>query len=797
MSSSEAQQLSPPLPRRGVSLAPPAPNGGEPLLDAEFTEVAPRQLRDYLRIVSKHRWLAAACAGGTLLLAVLYTLQTTRLYTAVVRLQVARSAPIKLQLKDNVLNLEEGERIVNGASSFLATQVQVLRSRDLAERVLREWLLASPPDTSTLDPASAAVDAVAASLPATLRPRGLQPAGATAAPAEAPAPPPISADLLDTYAAYLDVQDERGTDLIDIELTTPDPKLSAVLAAAHAQAYLDANAETQMTRDSGAVSFLEDQLEQSKAQLNRAEEALRQFAAENPNVAVDQEHNLVGKQMQQLSSLALEAEAQRTAAETRYEFLSKSRKEPLAHFLDASPAIQKLRLALLDVEEQRAVLKLRLGPNHPQMADLRRQAAELSVQLENEIDQEIAAAKARLTAARLQEAELHRKLEDLQAHALQLRNLGAQYELLRADLENVRGLHDSLLRQKTETAVHSQLTASNVRVVERPEPPPRPSKPNVPVNLVVGLVAAVLVAGAAVFVHEALDSSVKSRDDVEGLLQLPALAIIPNFHLLRPGSTRQRLGRLLAARIGNHNGAGVLADAKGNELVVRREPWSAVAETFRSLRTAVLFANGGAPPKLLVVTSAVAAEGKTVTSLNLAASLADAGWRVVLMDGDLRDPRCHHAFGLSNRRGLSNVLAGQCDVDAVIQQPDGPGLAVVTAGPPPPNPAEVIGSARMHELLERLRGRYDFLIVDTPPVLAATDAVVLARQADGVVLVVKGQGSPRAVVRRARDQLAQAHANLLGVVVNDVDSSWDDAGFYAHYDGYPASVAPTVAERSA
>jgi succinoglycan biosynthesis transport protein ExoP len=794
MSSRDSRQVCPSLPAHAVTAAGPIANGNEPILDAEFAAVPPRQLRDYVRIVSKHRWLAVACAGGTLLLAAAYTLHATRLYSAVVRLQVGRSAPIKLQLKENVLNLEEAERIVNGASSFLATQVQVLRSRDLSERVLREWLAASGPEDS-LDPSSGAVDAIANGLPATLRLRGVEPSTAGAAAAGTRAP--VSADLLNTYTAYLDVQDVRGTDLIDIQLTTPDPKLSAVLAAAHAQAYLDANAETQLTRDSGAIGFLEDQLAQSKAQLNRAETALREFAAQYPNVAVDQEHNLVSKQMQQLSGLALDAEAQRAAAETRYEFLRKSRKEPLAYVLDGSPAIQKLRLGLLDVEEQRAILKLRLGPNHPQMSDLRRQAAELSVQLDSEIEQEVGAAKARLVAARLHEAEMHRRLEALEAQALQLRTLGAQYELLRGDLDNARGLHDSLLRQKMETAVHSQLTASNVRVVERPEPPQRPSKPNVPINLAIGLAGGVLVAGAAVFVREALDSSVKSRDEVEGLLQLPALAIIPSFPRPQNATARQRLSRLLTVRLKNGNGVDLPPEMKGHELVVRREPWSAVAETFRSLRTAILFSGGSTPPRLLVVTSAVAAEGKTITSLNLAATLADAGWRVLLLDGDLRNPTCHHAFALANRRGLSSVLAGQCDIDAVIQQPDGIGLTVMTAGPTPPNPSEVIGSAHMHDLLQRVRGRFDFVVVDTPPVLAVTDAVVLARQVDGVVLVVKGQASPRALLRRARDQLFHARANVLGVVVNDVDSQWEDAGFYANYEGYPARMAAAGAERSA
>ena len=203
-----------------------------------------------------------------------------------------------------------------------------------------------------------------------------------------------------------------------------------------------------------------------------------------------------------------------------------------------------------------------------------------------------------------------------------------------------------------------------------------------------------------------------------------------------------------------------------------------MAETFRSLRTAVLFSAAEQTPRVVLVTSAGESEGKTVTALNLATAMADSGSRVLLVDADLRFPGCHHILGVENRRGLSTYLAGDADLDGMVVDLARPRLALLPAGPVPSNPAELLGSARMVNVIARLRERYDFVIIDSPPVLPVTDAVVLSRASDGVVLVVKGQDTPRDLVRRARDQLLQANARLIGAVVNNVDPSWKDFYFY-------------------
>src|SRR5213078_2610434 len=270
--------------------------------------------------------------------------------------------------------------------------------------------------------------------------------------------------------------------------------------------------------------------------------------------------------------------------------------------------------------------------------------------------------------------------------------------------------------------------ASNVRVIERAEVPRRPSKPNVPLNLVLGALAGLVLAVGAAFACEYFDQSVKSPQEVEELLLLPTLATIPNFDQARRGTARglQAL-RLLASSNGDgaaaSNGEGTTERLDGlGELVVVQEPWSQVAEAFRSLRTAVLFTARGAPPKVVVVTSAVAAEGKTVGSLNLATALAEAGSRVLLLEADLRHPRCHRTLGVEVDRGLSNVLAGQEELESVIHALEAPPLFFVPAGSLPRNPADLVSSPRMRQALEYLRSQYDFVIIDTPPVLPVTDA---------------------------------------------------------------------------
>ena len=752
------------------------------VLDGEFREVPPRRLRDHLRVLYKHRWLAAGCFVSCVAAATLITLLTPRAYTASAQIQVARSSPIKLQLKDNVLDLDETERILNGMSSFLSTQAKALRSRDVAERAIRSFHLADNPAFAEPAKDGASLAGIAAALPAVLQPRGVDNAGAAPPAAELPDNGPVDPELLDRYMSYLSVEDVRGTDLIEVRFTAPSPVLAALLASAHVQAYLNSVKESQVMTDSTAKAFLAKQLEESRLRVERAEADLADFSAKHPEVAVNQEDQLIGKQIKLMSVQVSDAEGRRTAAQSRYEFLAKAKNDPLQHVIDESQAIPKLRMALLDLEAQEASLKQRLGPNHSQMRELRRQTTEIRLQLDNEVQQEIAAARARFKAAKMQEDDLRGRLAELEKKATVLRSLGGQYEFLKTERENARSLHESLLKQKTDTSVHSELSSSNLRVIERPEVPRYAAWPRKRMNLLFGALAGVGLAVAAAFFRESLDRSVKSNEEAEGLLQLPTLATIPNFAL----AAQAARGRFLASRLADaskrRNRVTGITRGPSPTLVVARDPWSPIAETFRILRTSLLFSSSSPPPQVMLVTSAAAGEGKTVTALNLASTLAEAGRRVLLVDIDLRHPGCHELLGVPLRPGLSNYLDGSTDLARLLRQIASPRLSFISAGPRPANPAELVGSERMRTALQALREQYDFIVLDSPPVLPVTDAVLLARAADTVLLVLKGHAAPSDRVRRARDQLALVGARLAGIVVNNVNRSWGD---YPLYDSYP------------
>ena len=755
-------------------------------VEAEFSEVRRRQARDYLRIVYKYRWLAAALFVVTLGLTVLVTLLTPRLYTAATRLQLQREGPIQLQLEDNVVNLDGTDRNVNGASSFLSTQVAALKSRDLAERVIRTHELASNETFLHPTEARSGLLSVGGRLLSFLRPRGFRGGGVVdqAADDESAGGADVPTELLDRYMRYLDVRDVRGTDLVEVRFTTPSPELSAMLAGAHTQAYMEANAEARLANDVTAKEFLGKQLEEARGRVEQAEGALKAFATDHPNVAVNQEQKLTGQQMNELTTQISAAEADRIGLQTEYETVVQ-RDDPMSHFLD-KPGIEKLYLSLLDLRAQRAALDPKLGPNHPEMIQLREQESEIARQLKGEIGQQTAGVKARLDAARAREKGLRTKLAYLEESAILLRDLGARYELLKNDVESAGNLYRTLVKQAMETAVNAQLAASNVRVIERAEIPEHPSRPNVPLNLAFGLVLALGVSVVATIVCDAFDNTVKSSADVENQLQLPMLGTVPNFALARRSSARRASlgveGSAVPAAVAA--AAAATPGPSPRAVVVLQEPTSVISEAFRALRTAVLFSTPAAPPKVILLTSATSGEGKSVTSLNLAATLAESGSRVLLIDADLRRPTCHRSLGTGNMRGLSSFLSGQATLADVIVPLDKPHLDFLPAGPTPPNPAELVGSARMRDALAGLRDEYEFVIVDSPPVVPVTDGVVLSREADAVVLVVKGHDTPLELVRRARDHLGVANAHLIGAVINNVDLGWGDLYFYSRYTGY-------------
>ena len=353
-----------------------------------------------------------------------------------------------------------------------------------------------------------------------------------------------------------------------------------------------------------------------------------------------------------------------------------------------------------------------------------------------------------------------------------------EYNIIKREAEANKTLYDGLVTKLKEVGISAALQSSNVRVVDPAMIPTSPSRPakarNIALAFLVGLVGGIGLA----LMREYLDNTVKTPDDIETLARLPSLAVVPQFGEANGNGTRKRL--LPGISSNGHD--------KRIELVAQHLPKSQMSEAFRALRTSLLLSQPGRPPQVILVTSALPREGKTTAAANLAVTLAQLGDRTVLVDADLRKPGVGRLLNMGNGKyaGLSSYLAGVSNLDLItVPHPEIPNLAAIPTGPLPPNPADLLSSNKLSEAIAELRTKFKFIVIDSPPVMAATDAVILSVQTDGVLLVVRSGETPKEAFTRTRDLLNSVKCHILGVVLNAVDSGAPD--YYYSYRYYPYS----------
>ncbi len=393
-------------------------------------------------------------------------------------------------------------------------------------------------------------------------------------------------------------------------------------------------------------------------------------------------------------------------------------------------------------------------------------------------------------AAVRRETLVRQAFEDQQKQANLIANRSVQYNILKREVETNKQLYEGLLQRLKEAGVSAGLKASNIRIVDAAEPPKKPAKPNLLLNLALAVVMGCGLGVGAAFLQEHLDNSLKTSEDVERFLGLPALALIPSVESLN-GRRGHAYGlpepsKLLAG--GNHKPAASPPAPRWYRIDAEAQLPSALAEAFRSLRTSVLLSTADRPPRTLLVSSSQPSEGKTTISINLAISLAQLGHRVLLVDGDLRRPSVRKAFEIENSLGLVSFLTGQQEWRAAVHPTGSAGLDALVCGPVPPNPAELLSSERMRALLEEAKAEYHFVVVDSPPLLNVADSRILATLVEGVVLVVRGGVTPRELAQRAQAYARDVGANLIGVVLNNLDVHGSDDYYYRYYHyGYYSS----------
>src|SRR5216683_883921 len=564
------------------------------------------------------------------------------------------------------------------------------------------------------------------------------------------------------------------TDIIRISYNSLNAKLAADIVNKVMSTYIQRSYETRFASTQRVSQWLSSQLDDLKQQVQVSQERMMDLQRRLGILGFDPTHNQISTSLEDLSKSAGEARIARIVAESRYRILSGMDPDTIEGSIETTPGtspgeLNQLRGQIAVAQANYAQMQSTLGPNHPQAKALKAQIDELSKEIDKEQKRLLLQAKQNFIIARTNEDQTTASLEAQKTDAYKLRDDLVEYTLRQRDFESNRTLYEGLLQRLRTAGVQAGLESLEIDVVDQALPPAEPVlKPKTTIllsALVFGLLGGIILA----FLMESLDTGLRSVAEIESITELPSLAIIPR------------------ARRSSSDQADTLSTAQRNISVLTQSK-SQFAEAFRSLRTALLLSTAGHPPKFILFTSATPSEGKTTTASNLACILAQRDTRVLLIDADLRRPNVHHRFGLNGKVGLTTLLTGATKLEDTVQNiPEVPNLDILPSGPVPPFPTEMLSSEVMNQLLVRCGNLYTYVIVDSPPILSVTDGVILAREVDAVVLVVRHGKSSKHVVRRARDLLLRSGASITGIVLNAVDLNSPEYYGYYGYSGYSYS----------
>jgi succinoglycan biosynthesis transport protein ExoP len=715
-----------------------------PFLSAPQTNVS---LADYWRILLKRKWVIVVTAVVIFTLVTIYTLHTTPIYEAVGRISIGRPNSGFLQMKGEA-PVQDDDYTVS-----VETQVRILQSDSLALAVIKKLGLDRSGASSVAKPVAAnAIDS--------MRNDNAQ-----------------TSALINSFKGGMRIITVPNTRVMEIHYSSPDPKLAATIVNAVIDTYIERNIRSKFESTTQAADWLSKQLADLQVQVEVSQEKLVNYQKEHGILGGDEKTNLITNKLNELNIELSAAEADRIHKQAMYQYASSGNADKTGTD-EKAILFNKLREEEISLKNQIAQASVQFGPSYPKLLELKNRLEQAQKDLQAETLKNVVRMQNDYLAALQREKMLRVAFEAQKQEANQLNQSAIEYNLLKREADANRQLYEGLLQNLKEAGISAGLTSTNVQIVDSARTPTFPSQPNVPRNLEVGLLFGIIAGIVLALTNEALDNSVVTPEHVEFYSGLPALGLIPLKSTMRMaganGNTKKR--RLLPSRSGSERDANM-------DLITYAHPKSELAEAYRALRTSILLGSAGAPPKLILITSPLPQEGKTTTAVNSAVSLAQQGRNVLLVDADLRRPSVHVAFGLKPRAGLSDVLAGRNKLEeALVASPQVPNLTIMPAGAVPPHPAELLSSEVMKELLARWSKEFDHVIIDSPPMLTVTDAVLLSVCVDRVILVVRASHTSKAALRRSRDLLAHVNANVLGVVLNGIDLRSPDH-YYYYYSG--------------
>lgn len=733
-------------------------------------------LRAIWRLIVKHRWLLVAVAAAGLVAALLLSFIQTPQYLASTTVQVDKRAPRVVKFQEDPVS-EGDER------SAIGTQLEILKSRALAERVIEELRLdrqeqsdlqrkAEQASESAGDEASAEGGAPQGegwgAVLSGMTERMKDSYTKMREPALRSADQLNRQAVVDEFVKTVKVEQLRNTRMIRISAENADPQLAARMANSMAQAFIALSLERRLESSAYAKTFLETQLALTKAKLEESERRINEYSRSRNILTLDEKTNVINQTYTDFASALSKAEFERIKLESEFDAV---RSNP-----DSSRQVLESRV-IQTYKEQRARLDAEYQLNakiykkdFPKMQQLEAQINDLDGKVESEVQSILRSLRNLLDTARSQEAQLAKRLGQARSEIVSGQDKNVDFNLLKREVDTNRELYDGLLQQVKEVGVAGGVEANNIQVVDKAHAPLFPHKPRLGLNAAIGLMAGLMLGLLLVFLLESLDDSIKFSDEVEKLLAVPLLGVIPKI--------REKVNLPSIA------------------LLAHEDPRSHLAEAYRSVRTSLQFSTSEGAPRRLVLTSTTKNEGKSTSALALAINFAQLGKRVVLMDGDMRNPTVHKLLGMTNVFGLSNYLSGHAQADGVLVQATTiPNLSVITSGPIPPSPVDLLTGPRFLELLDSLElGGVDYIIIDGPPVLGLADAVVLGNQVHSVLYVAQANLTRKSHIKDAFRRLRMAGVLPRGVVLTKTTAQNMAYYDYQSYYGYgPTRIEPADA----
>lgn len=716
-------------------------------------DLMPREphLLDYLLVLRKHQWLITFFLLAVVSIVTIATFRMRPIYEATARVEVDRDTPSAFRFNESEQGDEYGD-----LEDYIVTQSKILQSETLAMQTVKIMGLDRLPEFG----------------------------GRPGKPAKADPPPGSDASLmrppaLGAFLGGLSVKRVPNSRLLDVTFETTDSVLAARVVNAHLNNFIEQNFRSRFEAATQASNWMAGQLNEMKIKVENAEDARLEYERENQIWTIDEKSDISTQKLGELEKQLTDAQAERINKEAVYQLAQSGNYDAIAAVRD-SAVIQDILKQQTTLSAQYTDAVSQYGPKFPKVMRIQAQLKDLDQLITREklnIGNQV---EADYRGARQRELLLKEALDEQKIEVNQTAEKLVQYNILKREADTNKQLYDGMLQKLKEAGITAGLKSSNIRIVDPALIPSGPSRPNKTRNILLSAIVGFLGGIGLALLREYLDNTVKTPDDIETLAHLPSLAVVPALSN-SSGKRRGRFSKLLKTAV-------VTSKEGRAELISHNMPQSQMSEAFRALRTSLLLSQADHPPQVILMTSALPREGKTTAAVNLAVTLAQLGDKTLLVDADLRKPGINRALSLVDGKhaGLSSYLAGVSSLDLItVPHPAITNLDAIPTGPIPPNPADLLSSRRLTELIAELRTRYKFVVIDSPPIMAATDAVILSVLVDGVLMVVRSGETPKEAFTRTRDLLVGVKCHMLGVVLNAVDASSPD--YYYSYRYYPYS----------